>query len=251
MTRLFGRPTVRPVVVLTYHAVREDEVPRFERQMRDLTDRARAVFADDPSSTNGRQSVAVTFDDAFQSVFERALPILAKHEIPASVFVPTGYLGAEPGWMTGRSNGTGPVVSRSVLATQDGRRVRIGSHTVTHPRLARLDRRQVWTELQTSRQTLEDITGGPVRMLSLPFGSVSAEVVAAAGDAGYERVFANVPLERGTGRSSLLVGRINVSPRDWPIEFRLKIQGAYDWLALAIPVKRTILRWARRPSESS
>src|SRR5438105_4737160 len=112
-SRLIGKThRTRPFVVLTYHAVASDEVWRFERQMRDLKRRARLVFADDSTSSSGQQSAAVTFDDAFQCVFDRALPILAQHEIPATVFVPTGFLGAEARWMLTRSgpNGAGPVV---------------------------------------------------------------------------------------------------------------------------------------------
>jgi hypothetical protein len=38
-----------------------------------------------------------------------------------------------------------------------------------------------------------------------------------------------------------LLGRISVAPRDWPLEFRMKSEGAYEWLALAVPVKRAVL----------
>jgi hypothetical protein len=55
-----------------------------------------------------------------------------------------------------------------------------------------------------------------------------------------------VPVLQGTGDDSLLVGRINVSPVDWPLEFRLKMQGAYQWLALAVPAKRALLNLVRR-----
>ena len=87
-------------------------------------------------------------------------------------------------------------------------------------------------------------------MLALPYGSSTANVIAAARRTGYERVFANIPLPRKALRGSPLVGRIDVSPRDWPLEFRLKIDGAYDWLAVAIPAKRAILKALGRPKQS-
>jgi hypothetical protein len=49
----------------------------------------------------------------------------------------------------------------------------------------------------------------------------------------------------GSRDRTLLLGRISVSPRDWPLEFRLKVRGAYNWMAVAVPVKRAILHLLR------
>src|SRR5262245_11577192 len=76
------RDRPRDVPVLTYHSLATDEVLRFERQMLDLRRRAKAVFVDDCPGTSECRAVAITFDDAFQSVFDRALPILSRHGIP-------------------------------------------------------------------------------------------------------------------------------------------------------------------------
>jgi peptidoglycan/xylan/chitin deacetylase (PgdA/CDA1 family) len=112
---------------------------------------------------------------------------------------------------------------------------------VTHARLDRLDGAALEQELSESKHVLEQLTGAPVRMLSLPFGACSAAVVAAARRIGYEQVFANVPVA-GQNGSRGLEGRVNVTPRDWPVEFDLKIRGAYDWMALGVPAKRLVLQ---------
>ena len=230
-----------PRVVLTYHAVTAADRPGFERQMRALKRMVIPVFADEPECA-GRSTVAVTFDDAFQCVFDEALPILARYEIPATVFVPTGSLGREASWMTAGS-GTTRVVGREQLGAVDRRRVRLGSHTVTHPRLGEIERSQVQAELADSRRCLEQLGGEPVTMLALPYGSSSPHVMTIAAATGYARVFANIPVA-ATG-DALLVGRVDASPNDWALEFRLKIQGAYQWLALAIRAKRQAYGLAR------
>lgn len=250
--RLFQADIDRqPAVVLTYHAVHPESVNRFEQQMRHLRRCAQPIFADEIGNSNGR-SVAVTFDDAFQSVFEHALPIMARYQIPATIFVPTGYLGEAAGWIAPAFGGkpAGRVASLNTLKAVDTSMIRLGSHTVTHPRLATLDRSGMHSELATSKLVLEDITGRRIGMLALPYGSCSAGVVAAASDAGYDRVFANVPAAQATGSFPLVIGRIDVSPNDWPIEFRLKAAGAYDWMILAVPAKRAIVeRFWRRHAE--
>jgi peptidoglycan/xylan/chitin deacetylase (PgdA/CDA1 family) len=241
------------LIVLTYHSLAEEEIVQFDEQMRDLAARATPVFADASASSNGRPTVAVTFDDGFRSVFDHALPVMAKYHVPATIFVPTGFLGAEPGWIdpARRTEGSfGRLVSSSTLASTDHRHVRLGSHTVTHPFLAKLPIDSVRTELTVSKGTLEGIVGATMRMLSLPYGSFNASVLQEARAAGYERVFANVPVCAKPEDDPLLLGRINVTARDWPLEFRLKVQGAYQWLALAVPTKRAVLGLVRKDQEA-
>ena len=247
---LFKGPAPSGPVVLTYHAVADENAAKFAAQMRDLRDLARPVFADDTGDQGATRTAAVTFDDGFQSVFDNALPILAGLGIPATLFVPTGYLAAAPGWIPPicrQPGSSGIVASAETLAASNSDLVRIGSHTVSHPHLTRQARHAVHAELVESKRALEGITGTPVTMLSFPYGAFDSGVLEAAGAVGYQHVFANVPVRAGTGNPARLLGRINVSPRDWPIEFRLKVRGAYNWMAFAVPAKRAILH--RMPSE--
>jgi len=231
-------------VVMTYHSIHDVEITRFAAQMRLLSRSSiPAVFADYESS-DGRPSIAVTFDDAFQNVFDRALPVMARYSIPATVFVPTGYLGSSPGWIVAGHNpqrADGAVVSERGLKNIDRRLVMLGSHTVTHPHLASVTEEKLNVELGGSKQTLEGITGAPVAMLSLPYGECTAEVLQVAHRVGYSQVFANVPVMQQSAQVVSLIGRIDVSPRDWAMEFWLKMQGAYNWMAIAVPAKRELL----------
>lgn len=242
LIRLHGTEPARPPVVLMYHGVSRSDAAGFERQMSELKTHATLVFADESLPSNGRQKVAVTFDDAFMSVFEHAIPVMTALGVPATIFVPTGYLGAEPGWIpaTARTKDwPGQVASAEVLRACDPRQIRIASHSVTHPHLAEVDGRVLRDELVLSRQALERMTSAPIEMLSLPYGSCSTRVLSEAAASGYKRVFANIPVGRGPD-DHIVIGRISVSPRDWMIEFRLKTVAAYDWLAIAIRTKRTL-----------
>ena len=40
-------------------------------------------------------------------------------------------------------------------------------------------------------------------------------------------------LKVGKRATEFVVGRVATDPGDWPIEFRLKLMGAYRWIAFA------------------
>jgi hypothetical protein len=57
-----------------------------------------------------------------------------------------------------------------------------------------------------------------------------------------------MPLPLAARTSPMLHGRVNVSPRDWRLEFHLKATGSYSWLATAISAKRMLLSLLGRRS---
>jgi peptidoglycan/xylan/chitin deacetylase (PgdA/CDA1 family) len=105
-------------------------------------------------------------------------------------------------------------------------------------------------ELADSKDALELLTGNRIRCLALPYGSSSPEVIRTAQEVGYEYVFANVPVFSDVATPCQLVGRVDTSPRDWPLEFYLKLHGAYEWMAVAVPAKRQLLNTVRVSTES-
>jgi peptidoglycan/xylan/chitin deacetylase (PgdA/CDA1 family) len=45
-----------------------------------------------------KRAVAVTFDDGYADIADHAMPLLERYQIPATVFVATGYIGREFWW---------------------------------------------------------------------------------------------------------------------------------------------------------
>ena len=64
--------------------------------------------------------------------------------------------------------------------------ITIGSHTVSHPALTSLPPAQQQAELHDSRQTLTEILGQPITILSYPHGDNDAEIRQLARQAGYQ-----------------------------------------------------------------
>lgn len=230
-------------MVLTYHAVRPEQRGTFEKHMDALLKAGSPVFADTSAHVdNGGRYVAVTFDDGFQSVLRNALPAMGQRNIPATIFVPTGYLGESPGWIyhSGQENSGEVLVTEEQLRHLPDDLVAVGSHGVTHPYLAQIGEEKAFLELWESRRRLKEILQRDVSLFSLPFGSFDNRVLDLARQAGYRRVFSNVPAYQIPGEGQYLVGRIAMSLDDWPVEYRLKMLGAYQWLPFGIRIKRRL-----------
>lgn len=78
---------------------------------------------------------------------------------------------------------------------------------------------------------LEEILGEPVRLFSFPHGKCNRDSIRLAKEAGYDRVFTIEPVFAFAEPQEFVTGRVSVSLDDWPWEFRLKVLGAYRWMA--------------------
>lgn len=176
--------------VLLYHHVHDGPdgsfritPARFRRQMETLLaawyvpvtlDR---VLDAGPMCPLPANAVLITFDDAYEDVFEHARPILRELEVPATLFVITDVVGGTNAWDAGMPP------HRHMTAEQIGALARegwsIGSHSRTHPALTSADC-DLEAELGGSREALERLTGGRVRALAYPGGHRDARVKAAA-----------------------------------------------------------------------
>lgn len=190
------------VLVLCYHGVSEDwpdqiatTPERLERQVAGLLRRGYrpATFRDAVLDPPAPRTLAVTFDDAYRSVLEIALPVLATVGAPASVYAPTSFVGTGrpmswPGieqWRGGPHEHELVPMDWSQLGELAQAGWEVGSHSVTHPKLTRVDPERLGSELRESRAEIEARLGARCDTLAYPFGDVNAAVIDAAAAAGY------------------------------------------------------------------
>jgi len=227
------RTAPRTGVVLYYHAVKPHQRHRFAEQMDELLKRAAPFPAGSLEVMRGKErNVAVTFDDGFRSVVENAIPELTKRGIPFTIFVPSGCLGERPSWVRDHKHRFWEerVLSAAELrALATGSLATLGSHSVTHPNLVELDAAHAGQELADSKAHLQAAAGVTIDLFSFPHGAHSAALIDQARHAGYRRVFTIEPTTVAGDSNSFIVGRVAADPDDWPVEFRLKIAGAYRW----------------------
>jgi len=252
LRRAIGMRRNQRLVVLCYHAVPASARDQFSSQMDMVARHARVVQATATPTDDQGDAVAITFDDAFRSVAENAVGALEKRNFPATIFVPAGVLGRAPDWKfeSGYDSDKGEeIMTLEELQRLDPSRITLGCHSMTHPRLTDLDESGLKTELIDSRVRLETELGRKIATLAFPYGAHDEKVVEACRRAGYETVFSITPRPTKT-TPEFVRGRVTVEPNDSPLEFFLKMQGAYSWMAGASELKASIKRaLGRAPSK--
>ena len=220
-------------VVLYYHAVKVRQRQRFAEQMDALCRYASPFSAASPETMRGaRYQAAVTFDDGFTSVLTNAVPELTKRAIPFTIFIPTGSLGQKPAWVRHPSHAAW---EERVLSERELRDLvanplaTIGSHSITHPNFLEIDAATADDEFSRSKAHLETVLRTQVDLLSYPYGAHNAALDRRARHAGYRRVFSIDPSMVTPDAPHYAIGRVIADPDEWPIEFRLKLHGAYRW----------------------
>jgi peptidoglycan/xylan/chitin deacetylase (PgdA/CDA1 family) len=191
------------VLVLCYHAVSESwpsplavRPSQLEEQLAFLVRRGYrgATFTDAVTSPPTRKTLAVTFDDGFRSVMERGLPVLSSLGLPATIFIPTEWIGrGEPLAWSGIDHWIGSPqehelapLTWSQLGSLAEAGWEIGSHTRTHPHLPMVGTGRVVDEVAHSRRECEERLGRRCRSIAYPYGEWDARVVRAVEEAGYQ-----------------------------------------------------------------
>jgi peptidoglycan/xylan/chitin deacetylase (PgdA/CDA1 family) len=137
------------------------------------------------STSSKTQPVIITFDDADESVYYHAFPILSAYGFTATLFVVSNYVGKLNSW----DANLGGIYSRH-LGWEEIKKLanegwEIGSHTATHRDLMGLSIDEAKMELQLSREVIEQKVQRPIRFISYPFSRFDYRVFLLAQQLGY------------------------------------------------------------------
>lgn len=178
-------------VVLMYHRFGEDDLPATNIRMEQF--RRHLDILDDDGHTvlplpeivdalrDGRglpdKTVAITVDDAFASVHDRAWPLLRAAGLPMTLFVSTDQVGA-PGYMTWDD-----------IAEMADAGVTIGAHGHAHGHMADLSPAEQKADMATSLALFETHLGQHPTLFAYPYGEADAAALALAGTTGFKAAF--------------------------------------------------------------
>ncbi|RKY55762.1 MAG: hypothetical protein DRP93_02770 [Candidatus Neomarinimicrobiota bacterium] len=183
--------------VLAYHKItRQWELSftmlyphTFERQMRFLAEKgyiglSLRKYLEDPRDNY----FVLTFDDAYESVYENAYPLLKELGFSATVFVLTNYIGKKNTWDFTPGNIFSRHMNEEQLKLLHREGWEIASHGENHRAMTGLDPNSVTYELKHSKEIISSIIDHEVETFCFPFGVYNAGVVASAKVSGYKNL---------------------------------------------------------------
>lgn len=188
------------VPILVYHKVNNRfewgintvSVRQFEKQIRFLSDNhyysisLKQYLNSEFDIDKKQQPIIITFDDADESVYHNAFPILQDNGFTATLFVISNYVGRLNSW----DANLGGIYSRHLSWEQiielANSGWEIGSHTANHRDLTGLPTDDVIAELHSSRELIEKNIERQIQFLAYPFGRVDDRIVSLAQQVGYQ-----------------------------------------------------------------
>ncbi len=209
--------------VLMYHSISPSRLPdphalrvhpaRLDRHLRLLARlRLRGVSLSElvraRERGESRGLVGLTFDDGYTDFLEHAVPVLERHGMTGTVYVVAGRMGGQNEWDTGPRFDimTADQVRAVAAAGQE-----VGSHTMTHARLAGADPAVLAAEVGESRRVLEDVLQAEVAGFCYPYGSYDQAAADAVRAAGYDNACVTGDYHPG---DRVTLPRCYVSPGD-------------------------------------
>lgn len=183
---------------------------------------------------SNQQNITLTFDDGFANFFAVALPLILKYNIKSILFVAVGFIDGKITY----DNFFAKQVKIQPLTWEQIKKIasfgiEIGSHTLTHPNLAKLDCKTVGLEIRDSKKRIEDIIGKKVRYFAYPYGaknSFNKQIKLIVRECGYEKAYTNIMGFNHPDTDRFELKRMRIYSDDNLFRFRLKINGAYNWV---------------------
>lgn len=143
----------------------------------------------DPGGLTSERVTYLTFDDGYQSFERTVMPLLARHGMKGTVFVPTAYVGRSANWLSDIGEEHRRLMTWNDIADVQQAGAEIGGHGHYHLPFDLIRRRQLTMEISDGRKMLEDRLGSRVDALAYPYGFHTRAVRHLARASGYRSAF--------------------------------------------------------------
>jgi peptidoglycan/xylan/chitin deacetylase (PgdA/CDA1 family) len=234
--KLYTKLNKNRLLILKYHRIGDynklykenlsANLKNFEKQLKYLSKNYKIIsFNDIDKTQKGNNYVIITFDDGYKDNFTKAYPLLQKYNIKATFFPTTSFLGNKniPWWEKESKN---KEIFMSWKDLKSMKNIEFGSHTLTHPRLSKLNKKQQEKEIKESKKILETKTKQNIITFSYPYGDYNKETIEIL---KRNNIKYAVTVKEGTNKLNQLnnyeLKRVGVSPQINLSEFKTRTSG--------------------------
>ena len=231
-----AKNTVRRILI--YHDINRRSLRSFKEQIRYYKDNFKVVSLSYfigylATYKNPDMNVlCLTFDDAYRSIYENAVPVLDEYDIKPCIFVPVGFIEAESKYNYIKNNIKSEIVD-DCMNWEELRKIikkgyEVGSHSFSHVNFNSADINYEY-ELSQSKSELELKLGIDIKYFAFPFGnrdSFSEESLSRVREYGYLKAFSGI--RKNVLNNDFLLPRTYINPK-WKLNaIRGMLSGHFD-----------------------
>jgi peptidoglycan/xylan/chitin deacetylase (PgdA/CDA1 family) len=235
-------PAPQGLPILLYHKVSPQEndaltisADRLDRQLAFVKDHhyTPISFSELSDALNRGQRlpakpILLTFDDAYLRTVQLAYPLLLKHQVKATIFLPVSFIGGVNQW----DGGNEPLMSYQDIREIAGGLVEFGLHSYRHENYENYSAVQIGEDVSACVRALEE-NGCPfTRVFAYPYGRMPTEQSV---NQAMRNCFRQYGIEFGLRIGS----RINRLPPKDPYELkRIAIRGTDSFWAFKTKLRK-------------
>lgn len=173
--------------------------------------------------------IAITFDDGYKDILTNVFLILNELKIKFTIFV-------SPFFLDGNVDNAGYWSRWDHLDWKDiyclkEKGVNIGCHSGNHKDLTLLTEMELYDEIGSSKEILEKRLGCVIKSFSYPYGKFNQKVKDVVGKSGYKYACCSIIGFNGLLSDRFELRRTEITKYDTMFDFKMKLEGSYDWLA--------------------
>ncbi len=175
------------------------------------------------------RAVVITFDDGFADNYTHAFPVLARHGLPATIFLAAGYIDSRELPVL-RDHAPLPPLTWAQVREMARHGIAFGAHTITHRSLPGLSSEELEQEVAGSRRLVAERAGVAVDTFCYPRGHFDERVKEAVRAAGFSLACTTMPGCVTPDTHPFSLRRTFIARDDTLHDFERKLDGSFDLL---------------------
>lgn len=201
--------------------------------LEELLDRIKKKTAND-------RMIAITFDDGYKDNLINAFPVLDKYKIKFTLFISPSFLNGY-NHQEGYWNNWEYLNWDDVVLLKD-KGVELGSHSVNHKDMTKLEDEQLIDEIKLSKEELVDRLHCEIKAFSYPYGRFNSKVKKDVEKCGFEMACCSITGANRFSRDIFELRRTEITGYDTLFDFKMKLAGGYDWLGWIYKIRANVWR---------